>query len=57
MPEILIVCRSEEDAFQLENSGFTVKNKTTFFSHFHPSEDARLGYFPPPKKYNKVHGR
>ena len=25
--EILIVCRSEKDAFQLENSGFTVKNK------------------------------
>ena len=25
--EILIVCRSEEDAIQLENSGFTVKNK------------------------------
>jgi len=26
--EILIVCRSEEDAIQLENSGFNVKNKT-----------------------------
>ena len=26
--EILIVCRSEEDANQLENSGFNVKNKT-----------------------------
>ena len=26
--EIIIVCRSEEDAIQLENSGFTVKNKT-----------------------------
>jgi ABC-2 type transport system ATP-binding protein len=26
--EILIVCRSEEDAFKLNNSGFTVKNKT-----------------------------
>jgi ABC-2 type transport system ATP-binding protein len=26
--EILIVCRSEEDAIQLENSGFSVKNKT-----------------------------
>jgi len=26
--EILIVCQSEEDATQLENSGFTVKNKT-----------------------------
>ena len=25
--EILIVCRSEEDAIKLENSGFTVKNK------------------------------
>ena len=25
--EILIVCRSEKDAFKLENSGFTVKNK------------------------------
>ena len=25
--EILIVCRSEEDANKLENSGFTVKNK------------------------------
>ncbi len=26
--EILIICRSEKDAIQLENSGFTVKNKT-----------------------------
>tara|TARA_B100000161_G_scaffold247262_1_gene203365 strand:- start:617 stop:958 length:342 start_codon:yes stop_codon:yes gene_type:complete len=26
--EILIVCRSEEDANRLENSGFFVKNKT-----------------------------
>ena len=26
--EILIVCRSEEDALKLENSGFTIKNKT-----------------------------
>tara|TARA_B100000287_G_C19977168_1_gene520929 strand:- start:122 stop:463 length:342 start_codon:yes stop_codon:yes gene_type:complete len=26
--EILIVCRSEEDAIQIGNSGFTVKNKT-----------------------------
>tara|TARA_Y100000991_G_scaffold5722_1_gene4567 strand:+ start:146 stop:1135 length:990 start_codon:yes stop_codon:yes gene_type:complete len=26
--EILIICRSEEDANQLENSGFSVKNKT-----------------------------
>ena len=26
--EILIVCRSEEDAIKLENSGFSVKNKT-----------------------------
>ncbi len=26
--EILIICRSEEDAIKLENSGFTVKNKT-----------------------------
>ena len=26
--EILIVCSSEEDAIQLENSGFNVKNKT-----------------------------
>ena len=26
--EILIVCRSEDDAIQLENSGFSVKNKT-----------------------------
>ena len=26
--EILIVCRSEEDAIQLENFGFSVKNKT-----------------------------
>jgi len=26
--EILIVCRSEKDAIQLKNSGFTVKNKT-----------------------------
>ena len=25
--EILIVCRSEEDAIKLEDSGFTVKNK------------------------------
>ena len=25
--EILIVCRSEEDATKLENSGFNVKNK------------------------------
>jgi len=25
--EILIVCRSEEDAIKLENYGFTVKNK------------------------------
>ena len=25
--EILIVCRSEEDAIKLENSGFNVKNK------------------------------
>ena len=25
--EILIVCRSEEDAIRLENYGFTVKNK------------------------------
>ena len=25
--EILIVCRSEDDAIKLENSGFTVKNK------------------------------
>jgi ABC-2 type transport system ATP-binding protein len=25
--EVLIVCRSEEDATKLENSGFTVKNK------------------------------
>jgi len=25
--EILIVCRSEEDANKLENTGFTVKNK------------------------------
>ena len=25
--EILIVCRSEEDAIKLENSGFAVKNK------------------------------
>ena len=25
--EILIVCRSEEDAIKLENSGFSVKNK------------------------------
>jgi ABC-2 type transport system ATP-binding protein len=25
--EILIVCRSEEDAIKLENAGFTVKNK------------------------------
>ena len=25
--EILIVCRSEEDAIKLHNSGFTVKNK------------------------------
>ena len=24
----MIVCRSEEDAIQLENSGFSVKNKT-----------------------------
>ena len=26
--EILIVCRSEEDAIKLGNSGFSVKNKT-----------------------------
>ena len=26
--EILIVCRSEEDAIKLQNSGFSVKNKT-----------------------------
>ena len=26
--EILIICRSEEDRFKLENSGFSVKNKT-----------------------------
>ena len=26
--EILIICRSEEDATQLESSGFSVKNKT-----------------------------
>ena len=26
--EILIVCRSEQDAIKLENSGFVVKNKT-----------------------------
>ena len=26
--EILIVCRSVDDAIRLENSGFTVKNKT-----------------------------
>ena len=26
--EILIVCRSEQDAMQLEKSGFSVKNKT-----------------------------
>ena len=26
--EILIVCRSEEDVIKLENSGFSVKNKT-----------------------------
>ena len=26
--EIIIVCSSEEDVTQLENSGFTVKNKT-----------------------------
>ena len=26
--EILIVCRSEEDAKQLENSGFTVQNRS-----------------------------
>ena len=26
--EILIVCRSEEDVIKLENSGFTIKNKT-----------------------------
>ena len=26
--EILIVCRSEKDAIKLENSGFSVKNKT-----------------------------
>ncbi len=26
--EILIICRSEEDAIKLENSGFNVKNKT-----------------------------
>ena len=26
--EILIVCRSKEDAIKLENSGFSVKNKT-----------------------------
>ena len=26
--EILIVCRSEEDAIELANSGFIVKNKT-----------------------------
>jgi len=26
--EILIVCRSEEDVIQLENSGLTVKSKT-----------------------------
>ena len=25
--EILIVCRSEEDAHKLEHSGFTIKNK------------------------------
>jgi len=26
--EILLVCRSEEDAIKLENNGLTVKNKT-----------------------------
>ena len=26
--EILIVCRSEEDAIKLENSGFSVKNRS-----------------------------
>ena len=26
--EILIICRTEEDAIKLENSGFTIKNKT-----------------------------
>ena len=26
--EILIICRTEEDAIQLKNSGFSVKNKT-----------------------------
>ena len=26
--EIILVCRTEEDVIQLENSGFTVKNKT-----------------------------
>tara|TARA_B100000161_G_scaffold234166_1_gene182964 strand:- start:165 stop:506 length:342 start_codon:yes stop_codon:yes gene_type:complete len=26
--EILVICRSEKDALKLENSGFTVKNKT-----------------------------
>ena len=26
--EILIVCRSEKDAIQLEKSGFSIKNKT-----------------------------
>ena len=28
LKEILIVCRSEKDAIQLENSGFTIKNRT-----------------------------
>ena len=26
--DILIICRTEEDAIQIENSGFIVKNKT-----------------------------
>ena len=26
--EILIVCKSEEDVLKLENSGFSIKNKT-----------------------------
>ena len=26
--EILLVCRSEEDVLQIENAGFSVKNKT-----------------------------
>ena len=28
LKEVIIVCRSEEDAIQLENAGFNVKNKT-----------------------------